>query len=133
MKLLRIPLIAAAVLLTAVAGHAEAGKGFSRITTGEVLWGMFIFGLAIPVSLGSAVFGLLQLRRTAKPGVAATVLPAVVGWWLGVLLLFQNPRDFSWWMLLAAAVVPATIIGLLTSRETGEEASEHSPPDREKL
>ena len=126
MKSLRIPLVAVVGLLTTMTGHAEAGKGFSRITTGEVLWGMFVFGLAIPAGLGLAVFGLLQLRKTAKPGLVATVLPAVVGWWFGVLLLFQNPRDFSWWTLLAAAVVPATIIGLLTSREIDEEANEHS-------
>jgi hypothetical protein len=83
---------------------------------------MFLFGLVVPVVLGLGVFGLLGLRRAAKPNLLATVLPAVLGWWLGLYQLFQGSGgDFSWGRLILAAIVPAGIIGFLTEAKEGDQ------------
>jgi hypothetical protein len=83
---------------------------------------MFLFGLVVPVGLGLAVFGLLRLRRAAKPNLWATILPAVLGWWLGLYLLFQGSGgDFSWGRLILAAIVPAGIIGFITEAKQADQ------------
>ena len=104
--------------LSASTAFAEAGKAFSRISQGQILWAIFCFGFAIPAGLGFTVFGLLNLRKNAKPNLFLTVLAAVLGWWLALAWLFQQRGgNFSWVLLLSGAILPSAFIAFVTGDE----------------
>ncbi|GAB3579853.1 hypothetical protein GCM10027345_20490 [Hymenobacter daeguensis] len=91
---------------------AEAGKGLSRISQGEILWAMFLFGVCVPVALGLGLFSLMNLSKSTKPNMVATLLLAVLGWWFGLYLMFKsNSSEVGWWILLLTTFVPAALAG----------------------
>jgi hypothetical protein len=76
-------------VLPALGAQAEAGKGLSRISTGEVLFGIFFFGFGIPAGLGLLVYLVIKLidkESRISPGLIVFV--SVLVWWLG------------WWLAL---------------------------------
>ncbi len=76
--------LALGLLASGSAAYAEAGKGLSRISTGEILFALFVFGFAIPAGLGALVYAGLKLinkNSTVSPGLL--ILAAVLLWWLG--------------------------------------------------
>lgn len=77
------------LLASGSAAYAEAGKGLSRISTGEVLLAIFLFGFAIPAGLGALVYAVIKLidkESTISPGLIIFI--SVLIWWLG------------WWLAL---------------------------------
>jgi hypothetical protein len=71
-------------LLTSSAAYAEAGKGLSRISMGEVLLWIFLFGFAIPAGLGALVYaGLKLINKDSTVSLGMLIFVAVLLWWLG--------------------------------------------------
>jgi hypothetical protein len=79
------------LLASGSAAYAEAGKGLSRISTGEILFGIFFFGFGIPAGLGLLVYLVIKLinkNSTVSPGLLIFV--AVLLWWFGWLAIMKS-------------------------------------------
>ncbi|WP_460550797.1 hypothetical protein [Hymenobacter daeguensis] len=73
---------------------------------------MFLFGVCVPVALGLGLFSLMNLSKSTKPNMVATLLLAVLGWWFGLYLMFKsNSSEVGWWILLLTTFVPAALAG----------------------
>jgi len=72
------------LLASGSAVYAEGAKGFSHISTGEVLLWLFIFGFAIPAGLGALVYaGLKLINRDSSISPTLLIGGSVLLWWLG--------------------------------------------------
>jgi hypothetical protein len=78
-------------VLPALGAHAEAGKGLSRISTGEILFAIFFFGFGIPAGLGLLVYLVIKLiDKDSKISPGLIVFISVLVWWLGWGLAFDR-------------------------------------------
>ena len=84
-------LCALALLAGSSAAYAEAGKGLSRISMGEVLLALFLFGFAVPAGLGALVFVVIKLIDK-ESNISPTLIigGSVLLWWLGWWAAFHN-------------------------------------------
>ena len=77
------------LLLSSQAAFAEAGKGLSRISAGDILWGIFLFGFALPAGAGYLLYWLLRLLGR-QPSLTLTLVGAIGCWWLWLIILFNH-------------------------------------------
>jgi hypothetical protein len=77
-------LCALVLLASSSAAYAEAGKGFSHISMGQVLVAIFVFGFAIPAGLGALVYAVINfIDKDTKISPTLVVMVSVFVWWLG--------------------------------------------------
>jgi hypothetical protein len=77
-------LLPALSILASNAAYAEAGKGLSRISQGEWLWILFLFGFGLPAALGLVVYLVIKLiNKEGKVSLGLIIFIAVLKWWLG--------------------------------------------------
>lgn len=79
------------LLASGSAVYAEGAKGFSHISTGEVLLWLFIFGFAIPAGLGVLVYAVINfIDKDTKISPTLVVVVSVLVWWLGWWAAFHK-------------------------------------------
>ena len=84
-------LFALGLLASSSAAYAEAGKGLSRISTGEILFALFLFGFAIPAGLGALVYAAIKLiHKESTISLGLIIVISVLIWWLGWWLAFAK-------------------------------------------
>ena len=126
-------LLGAALVATTLPAHAEAGKGLSRITPGEILWGLFLFAVGVPLLLGLFVFALLILLPTRHKGNLTWCLSYPLLTWvlcLGLLLLDGEYRHVEGGLLLSAFVaVGAAVAGYYRDRSDLSAPEQREPEE----
>lgn len=124
-------LLGASLVAPTLPAHAEAGKAFSSITTGEILWGLFLFVVGVPVLLGLFVFALLRILPTGHKGNLTGCLSYPLLTWvlcLGLLLLDGEYRQVEGGPLLSAIVAAGVAVaGYYRGR------SDRSTPEQREL
>lgn len=94
---------------------AEAGKGLSRISMGEVLWGLFLFAVGLPLVLGLLVFALLSMLAAKQKGSLGWCVSFSVVTWLiclGAMMLNGEYRTIGHEFLMSAVVtIAAAVMG----------------------
>jgi Ca2+/Na+ antiporter len=109
---------------------AEAGKGLSRISMGEVLWGLFLVAVGLPLVFGLLVFALLSMLATKYKGsMGWCVCLSVVTWLLclGLMMLNGEYRTIGHEFLMSAVVtIAAAVMGYYIG------GSNLSTPEQEK-
>jgi hypothetical protein len=77
--------------LPIVSAQAEAGKGLSRISTGEILWALFLLGFIVPAGLGTLLYFLIKfLRKEQRTSYTLVIFSSVLAWWGFWLLVLKN-------------------------------------------
>jgi Ca2+/Na+ antiporter len=111
---------------------AEAGKGLSRISMGEVLWGLFLFAVGPPLILGLLVFALLSMFATKHKGSLGWCVSFSVVTWLiclGAMMLNGEYRTMEYGFIVSALVtVAAAVMGYYIGYIGG---SDLSAPEQE--
>lgn len=102
-------------LLTSGSVHAEMHKGGSMA---PIIWGIFLITAVIPGILGLIICWLLARITGKRPKRTATVLIALLSWWVGIHIAMQdrNPaQEFNvLWIVVWTAVLSAGMAYLST-------------------